>query len=163
MPPEPPSPVAIDEVVAGAAGFVSHRVGKEAVELTVDVPRDLPRVAGIRAELHSVVLNLLVNALDAVEGTAMKKVSVRAARSAGSVVLVVEDTGCGMDEATAARAFDIFFTTKGPDRGTGLGLSMVHRIVTDCGGAIELDSAVGRGTTVTVRLPAVKEGSSGGA
>jgi signal transduction histidine kinase len=67
--------------------------------------------------------------------------------------LTVEDTGCGMDAATVARTFEPFFTTKKAGGGTGLGLSLVHAIVTDLAGAIDVKSSVGRGTTFAVYLP----------
>jgi signal transduction histidine kinase len=74
------------------------------------------------------------------------------------VALIVSDTGSGMDEETQARVFDPFFTTKHRDGGTGLGLSLAHNVIRQCGGAIEVSSALGSGTTFRILLPVAKTG-----
>ena len=105
-------------------------------------------------EMHQVLMNLATNA-----GHAMKhrggKLVIRLleARESSTVNLVVEDDGEGMTEATLSRAYDPFFTTKGPGEGTGLGLAMVHGIVMSLAGSIDITSAPGRGTRVSVLLP----------
>jgi hypothetical protein len=101
-------------------------------------------------ELRKVFLNLVVNALDAMEpgGT----LTVRSRRGEdGKVEITVEDTGCGMDEETSAHIFELFFTTK--PSGTGLGMSIVRSVTDRHGGQVEVDSAPGRGTRVRVVLP----------
>jgi DNA-binding CsgD family transcriptional regulator len=117
-------------------------------------------------ELHRVVMNVCSNAIHALGAggilrvaLAVSDVSAPRALSHGRLsdgcyaCLTVEDTGCGMDDATLARIFEPFFTTKKAGAGTGLGVSLVHAIVTDLGGAIDVKSSAGRGTTFAVYLP----------
>jgi PAS domain S-box-containing protein len=128
------------------------------VTVDVEVAPRLRRVLMDHVQLEQVLLNLFVNA-----GQAMPdggRLQVRAhdapdrADGARFVALVVRDTGGGMDEATRARIFEPFFTTKGPGQGTGLGLSSVYGIITHHGGTIEVETAVGAGCTFTLLLPA---------
>jgi two-component system NtrC family sensor kinase len=111
-------------------------------------------------ELKQVVLNLLVNALDAVaaEGTVRVAVSrspvPEASRAAGEVVLTISDDGCGMDAEVLEHLFEPFFTRRKEGQGTGLGLSIAHRIVADHGGRLEATSpGPGQGSTFCVTLP----------
>jgi nitrogen-specific signal transduction histidine kinase len=121
------------------------------------------RVTGDRGQLEQVLLNLAVNARDAMHDGGRLTIETadvvvegdRPGKRAGPHVLVtVSDTGCGMDAPTRARAFDPFFTTKPLGKGTGLGLSTVYGIVTQCGGAIEVQSEPGAGATFRIYLPA---------
>jgi signal transduction histidine kinase len=114
---------------------------------------NVPNFFGDSSQLHQVVVNLVTNAAQAI-GTAMGTITVelRQDRDAG-LCLAVSDTGCGMDEATAARIFEPFFTTKDVGQGTGLGLSLVHGIVSSHGGRIKVTSRVGEGTSFEVYLP----------
>src|SRR5207302_1272728 len=118
-----------------------------------------------RGLLDQVVLNLVVNARDAMPdggrltlSTADRVVGPGAARALGHragayVVLSVADTGSGMDAPTLDRLFEPFFTTKAPGKGTGLGLATVQGIVLRCGGFVAVTTEVGRGTTFEVHLP----------
>lgn len=116
-----------------------------------------------RGQLQEIVLNLAINARDAMPqgGKLIFRASaVEAAGPSGQpegkyARLDVIDTGCGMDQATQARVFEPFFTTKAPGKGTGLGLPMVYGLVSGAGGWIGLESAPDRGTTFTIHLPAV--------
>jgi signal transduction histidine kinase len=120
-------------------------------------------VAFDAAQLGQVLLNLAINARDAMADGGRLAVTVRdaerppaAAVAAGAwVAIEVRDTGAGMDAATASRAFEAYFTTKPAGRGTGLGLAMVRDIVRQHGGTIDLASAPGAGTAVTMYLPVV--------
>jgi nitrogen-specific signal transduction histidine kinase/CheY-like chemotaxis protein len=117
-----------------------------------------------RVQLEQVLINLAVNARDAMSGRGTLSIELdavtignhgAAATPAGDYVrLIVRDTGCGMDEATRARIFEPFFTTKVAGQGSGLGLSTVYGIVRQLGGHIEVASAPGAGTTFTIHLPA---------
>jgi signal transduction histidine kinase len=127
----------------------AHGVGLE-VRLDPDTPAlDLDEDAW----LH-VLLNLLVNSLDAVEDSAERRVTITLAGGPGGVELEVADTGAGMSPQVLARATEPMFTTKPPGRGTGLGLHLVREVVEQHGGTLELDSQPGRGTVVKIRLPA---------
>jgi signal transduction histidine kinase/CheY-like chemotaxis protein len=106
------------------------------------------------SQLAQVLLNLATNARDAM-GTTGGTLTIAVGAEEDHVVLRVRDTGAGMDAATAARIFEPFFTTKGVGMGNGLGLATVHGIVAQSGGTVAVESAPGRGTTFTIRLPAV--------
>jgi two-component system, cell cycle sensor histidine kinase and response regulator CckA len=142
-----------------------RRVIGEDIELQSDLAGDLKQVYADPGQLEQVILNLAVNARDAMRNggtiilrTANLRLGVNEVAPQGPglgdyVRLVVADTGQGMDEATRSRACEPFFTTKAPGEGTGLGLSTVHGIVSQLGGYIDIASEPGRGTTVSVLLP----------
>ncbi|HEX2485264.1 MAG TPA: PAS domain-containing protein, partial [Myxococcota bacterium] len=143
-----------------------RRLLPESIELVVELSPQAPPVLADRGQLGQVVLNLVLNARDAIDGAGRIRVATGVgplpeklwdgdAREAPVyATLRVRDDGHGMDEATRARAFEPFFTTKPAGRGTGLGLSSVHGIVLQSGGAIAIDSAPDAGTDVVVYLPA---------
>jgi signal transduction histidine kinase len=123
-------------------------------------------VTGDATRLHQVVMNLCSNAIQAMNGGGILYVALQAtdlsterALSHGTVRagryarLIVKDNGCGMDDGTLSRIFEPFFTTKEAGQGTGLGLSLVYAIVTDSGGAIDVNSAPEQGSTFTIYLP----------
>lgn len=122
---------------------------KVALRVTVD-PR-LPRVRGHEGHLIEILTNLAVNARDAMPNGG--SITITASAADGHATLVIRDTGTGMDAETLARACDPFFTTKAQGAGTGLGLSLVRDLVTQCGGQLTLESTLGEGTTITVTLP----------
>ena len=103
-------------------------------------------------KINQVFLNLLVNAIQACERGGIVTARTRAEPGAG-VVVEVQDNGCGISPEHRSRLFEPFFTTKPVGQGTGLGLSVSFGIVRDHGGAIEVESEVGRGSTFRVRLP----------
>jgi PAS domain S-box-containing protein len=122
----------------------------------------VPAVAGDPNQLHQVIVNLVTNAAQAI-GEAHGTITVGLRRDPdGAARFWVADTGCGMEEATKARIFEPFFTTKAVGKGTGLGLAVVHGIIKQHRGRIEVDSAPGRGTRFDVVLPtqAVEAGAA---
>ena len=136
--------------VRSALGELRHR-GQVMVTLS-----DVPPIRGSRTRLGQVVLNLLVNAIEALDPAARPRnlVTVALGLDEGTALLTVEDNGSGIAAEVVSRVFDPFFTTKA-DGGTGLGLAISKQIVTELGGSIEVSSIVGRGTTFRVRLPVV--------
>jgi nitrogen-specific signal transduction histidine kinase len=129
-----------------------RRLIGEGVRIDFDLDSDLCSVEADPSQIGQVLLNLAVNARDAMNGDGTLTVSTR--NDEGSVVLEVTDTGEGMDEETQSRMFEPFFTTKDVGLGTGLGLSTVYGIVAQSGGTIAVRSAPGLGATFSVRLPA---------
>jgi PAS domain S-box-containing protein len=129
------------------------------IEESID---DVPQILADPAQLHQIVINLVVNAAQAI-GDKMGKIvfqlAVAPSGALGTAVpathLSVSDTGCGMDEATRQRIFEPFFTTKAVGEGTGLGLSVVHGIIAGHGGRITVASTLGEGTRFDILLPAI--------
>jgi PAS domain S-box-containing protein len=140
----------LNDVVA-SAGRMLRRVLGEDVTLTTHPDPALPRVLADRGQVEQVLVNLAVNARDAMPRGGNLRIRTRAA--GGGVVVEVSDSGCGMTAEVRARLFEPFFTTKPVGRGTGLGLAVVHGIVTQAGGRVEVASEPGRGATFTITLP----------
>jgi signal transduction histidine kinase len=144
----------VAEVVRDTEPMLRRAVG-EHVDLRCWLVSELPPVMIDPGQITQVLLNLAVNARDAMpEGG---KLTIKGTPVDGGVRLVVEDTGFGMDEETVAKAFDPFFTTKEPGSGTGLGLATVYGIVTQANGTISLESAPGHGSRVVIDLPSSSE------
>jgi PAS domain S-box-containing protein len=161
-------PTDIGKLVTGLADLLASTMGP-CVNLLIDVGRDLPAAQADASQLEMAILNLCVNARDAMDGAGTLHISLSDAEMAAHEVaqlkqphlkpgryvrIAVRDTGVGMDEATLARAVEPFFSTKGVGRGTGLGLSMAHGLALQLCGALAIESAPGRGTEVSIWLPA---------
>jgi PAS domain S-box-containing protein len=136
-----------------------HQVLGAAVTLELDLAANPANIVADPNRIEQAVLNLVVNARDAMPAGGQVTIATRTDPSTRAFVLSVADTGAGMDAATRARIFEPFFTTKPPGFGTGLGLSTTDDIVRAAGGTIEVDSQRGRGTTFTVTFPAIEEHS----
>ncbi len=161
------APVDLDlnVVVADLEAMVRRLIGEDIALVTLRDPR-LERVTADRGQIEQVLMNLVVNARDAMpQGGELtietRNVTVEAGQFPSDAdlppgpyaMLAVRDTGCGMDEETRARLFEPFFTTKEVGKGTGLGLATAYGIVKQSRGHIEVESAPGRGTTFTLYLP----------
>jgi len=137
-----------------------HRLIGEDVELTTELDPGLAPIKVDPGQLEQVILNLAVNARDAMPEGGRLTLATRLEEPRGtdppSVVLEVSDTGCGMDAATKARIFEPFFTTKPVGQGTGLGLSTVYGIVDQSGGRLEVVSEPGQGACFRIFLPSAE-------
>jgi PAS domain S-box-containing protein len=156
------SAVDIGALTRGMADLVSSTTGPQ-IRVVVDAPEDLPAAVADANQMEMAILNLAVNARDAMPDGGTLRLSVSAEQvdpghprlKPGRYVRVsVADTGIGMDEATLQRAIEPFFSTKGIGKGTGLGLSMVHGLASQLGGSLLIHSQPGVGTNVEVWLPA---------
>ncbi|TFI58508.1 PAS domain S-box protein [Sphingomonas parva] len=157
-----PSAVDIGRIVEGMASLLASTLGPR-IRLVLEIEAGLPAARADANQIDMALLNLAVNARDAMpDGGALtiavdvETIAPGAAErlAAGSYIrLRVSDTGCGMDARTLARCVEPFFSTKGIGQGTGLGLSMVHGLAAQLGGGLAIDSKVGVGTTITLWLP----------
>ena len=148
------SSVTIDEIVAGAVEVAGYSIRSSDVQLSIDVDRDLPRLWADPDQLSQVVINLLVNAEQALHGwEGQRKIVVSARPKGGNIVLKVADTGPGIPQDILPRIFEPFFTTKEVGAGTGIGLSFCHRIVQSHGGTIQVEATRGGGSTFVITLP----------
>ena len=153
--PAPRERVDLAELARDATRLLDQQVTHAGVCFSLDTPGEAPVVMGVRDQLHQVVLNLLLNALHATPpGAALElRVSRDPSNPDGWALLRVRDRGRGISKEDLERVFDPFFTTKSPDGGSGLGLMIVHQIVADHGGTIEVSSELAQGSTFRVRLP----------
>lgn len=161
-----PQPIDLAELIDGVHDVLARGIGLH-VDLVVDALRDVPRVLADRGQMEQVLLNLAINARDAMPdgGTLTFRIEVDDDDDVGPglvagqhVHLTVSDTGTGMPPEVVERAFEPFFTTKPPGEGTGLGLATVYGIITEAGGTVELTSTPGAGSTVHIVLPAADGG-----
>jgi signal transduction histidine kinase len=150
---DPPqkSRVELNQLVEEGLRFFEARCAQQEIELQLELSSELPAITADPAQLNQVLVNLVVNALQAMPSGG--RLIVRTQTGGGQVVLVVEDTGIGMDGDVIEKLFTPFFTTKDVGEGTGLGLPVAHGIVTSHGGSIRVQSTVGLGTKLEVRLP----------
>jgi len=149
--------VDVAEVLRGLTSLLARTLG-ENVSFQTDAERPLRRVVADPTQMEQVLVNLAVNARDAMPSGGELRIELanvaEGLDGADAVRLTVRDTGAGMAPEVVEHAFEPFYTTKPKGEGTGLGLATVYGIVTQTGGTIEIDSAPGKGTTIQVLLPA---------
>lgn len=161
---QPLQPVPIDaaNLVRGMSNLIASTTGPQ-IKLIVKTPDELPPALADHNQVEMALLNLVVNARDAMPDGGTLRITVSAERVAPGqlpdlppgryIRLSVADTGCGMEELTLLQAIEPFFSTKGVGKGTGLGLSMVHGLASQLGGTLKIQSRAGVGTTVELWLP----------
>lgn len=144
--------VDLNGVIEEVVGIMEKEAQLNNIVIARDLDQDLPRILSDSSHLRQLFLNLINNALDAVERDGQVVISTRKAGE-DKISIAVTDNGCGIHRNHLHRVFDPFFTTKPPGKGTGLGLSICYGIVNKLGGSIAVESAVARGSTFTVTLP----------
>ena len=133
-------------------GLIGHELGKRMISLQFDPAIDLPPIKASQDHLQGVWLNLLINAIDAIEESP-GEISIRTKNSGESIQVLIADNGAGIPPEDIGHIFEPFYTTKDPGHGTGLGLAVCHQIVSRHGGQILVESQLKQGTTFTIILP----------
>ena len=155
--PHSPEPELLDlnALVRGTCKFISYDNRLRDVEVILELDPDLSALNAITDHITQVMMNLMINSADALQGVTDRKPAIRVSTGALNDValLKVSDNGCGMDAAVLARAFDDTFSTKPAGSGRGLGLFLCKMLIEQDGGSIEMESTPGVGTTATVRMP----------
>ena len=154
-------PLDINQLIVQTLRLLGKREAFQHIYMVEDLGDDLPLVNVDRNQLQQVLLNLTLNACEAMPDGGTLLVS--SATTDGCVVIHITDTGCGIERKDLDKSFEPFFTTKPVGKGTGLGLSVSYGIVQQHGGTLEVDSDPGKGTTFTITLPAVADGAACGA
>jgi two-component system NtrC family sensor kinase len=156
----------LNQLIEDTVRFVDRPASLQHIEIATDLEPKLPRVWGDADLIKQVILNIVVNAQQAIEGEGRIVVESRSIGAATApsatdaqpmVEFAVKDTGCGIPEANLQRIFDPFFTSKEVGKGTGLGLSISYGIVRAHGGTIKVESVVGVGSTFRVQLPIIAQ------
>jgi len=152
-------PCYINEVCKEAAELCHDRIKTKHGKLQLDLDPKLPCILADTQGIHRCLLNLLTNAIDALdEEEGEVKISTQK-RGESEVLITVDDNGAGIPEHVRQRIFDVFFSTKG-SQGTGLGLAVTKKIIEEHGGSIEVQSSDGQGTKFVIRLPIGKKTDS---
>jgi len=148
------APANLNRIVEDTLGLLRHHKRFKSVTLVRELDPSLPPVTVNAEQIVQVLMALMINALDAMEGGGRLAVRTMRGRRADEVALEVEDTGPGISAAERSKIFEPFYTTKPQGRGTGLGLSICYGIVEEHRGRLEVESQPGRGATFRVLLPA---------
>ena len=146
----------LNESINNSLNLLSHEITKHQTKITFDAGENFPRLISSRENLQSVWINIIVNAIEAID-TNNGEINITTRYSDGEFTIIIRDNGPGIPENQIGKIFEPFFTTKGPQKGTGLGLSVVHRIIKSHGGRILVESKVGKGTQFTIMLPENKK------
>jgi PAS domain S-box-containing protein len=145
--------VQINEIIKSAVGLLQHDARCRNVDFQLDLAKSLPRINCVPDQIHQVLVNLLLNAVDAMKEIKDQKIIISTAKKNNAVLLSVTDTGKGIKEEHKTRIFEPFFTTKEVGSGTGLGLAVSHGIINKMDGSIQVESTYGEGTKFIIELP----------
>ena len=143
--------IQITDIVKTAVGIVKYDKRVKKVNFETEFDPNIPFVKVVPDQVLQVFVNILINALDAIDGTG--SVFVKTYHNDENIFISITDNGCGMDSETALKIFDPFFTTKNVGKGTGLGLSVSYSIIKKLNGEILVESEVSKGSTFFIRIP----------
>ncbi len=152
-------PISVNEVIEKSMAIVDHQLGLKNVEIESELADELPDISGNANQLQQVIMNLLINAQQAM-GEEGGTVSLATLIEDDSLLITVSDTGPGIEPDVAAKVFEPFFTTKPAGQGTGLGLSVTYGIIQDHGGDISVERSESGGAKFVVALPLEVEGTA---
>ena len=154
----------INDPITDVFKVLGHQLSVHSIEKTLELSENLPRIRAEHNRLEQVFVNLVTNAIDAMDekvsrkqGPVKKMLTIRTFAKNGYVVATVSDTGVGMNEEVKNKIFEPFFTTKDTGKGTGLGTSISFGIIKDYSGTIEVESVEGEGSCFTIQFPAIKQ------
>lgn len=145
--------VQVNEVINSAVGLLEHDARCRDVNFERNLADNLPAITCVPDQIHQVLVNLLLNAVDAMEEVPNPRITIATERKGDHILLSVTDIGKGIKEEHQSRIFEPFFTTKEVGSGTGLGLAVSHGIINKMGGSIWVESEYGEGTTFFITLP----------
>jgi two-component system NtrC family sensor kinase len=148
--------ISIKELLEEIVSLSSQRAKYSNIEIFTRFEDNLPPISASETEMQQVFLNLVNNAMDAMEKTG-GKITLTAEKQIDEIVVTVADNGPGIADANLARVFDPFYTTKPVGKGTGLGLSICYGIIKKIGGDIKVHSLKGQGTTFEIHIPCTVE------
>lgn len=150
-----PQPLNLNRLILDSHRILDRVLGDD-IEIRTQLAPDLGAIEADRSQMNQVVMNLAVNAREAMPLGGVLTIETRNVEGAQEIQLEICDTGHGMDESTRRHLFEPFFTTKKGSKNTGLGLAIVFGIVSQAGGHIEVQSRVGKGATIRIRLPRIQ-------
>lgn len=144
--------IRLNDTIKDSIALLQHEIVSHNITFTADLQDDMPDIVASRDHLQGVWTNIIKNAIDAMENS-RGQITVTSRFANREFTVTIRDTGKGIPENRKNEIFEPFYTTKSSGRGTGLGLSVVHRIIKQHNGYIQVDSKVGEGTLFTIRLP----------
>lgn len=148
----------VNQCIREIVTMLSHQLERDTISVETKFHPDLPQVVGDAEKVKQVLMNLLMNAKQAIAGRGVIGIETAYERKDGQIRISISDSGSGIPAELTDRIFDPFFTTKAVGEGTGLGLSVSYGIVQDHGGTIEVKSQVGEGSVFTIHLPVQTKG-----
>jgi len=148
----------INEVLKQSVAITAHAAELQNIKMAINLNSELPNIEGDSDKLQQVFVNMIINAIQAMPDGGELTIATLFAKDDNFVEIEISDTGCGILEENIKKLFDPFFSTKETGEGTGLGLSVSLGIVERHGGAIDVRSKIGDGSTFTIKLPIRKTG-----
>ncbi|MGZ0078933.1 AAA family ATPase [Methylomonas sp. YC3] len=149
----PTGSCSLEEVLGQTLLLLEGELRKTAIQVRTEIPENLPKLACTAESMQQILINLLINARDALSGIAQPEIEISVRCAEKMLELNIKDNGPGIPDEVQGRMFDPFFTTKPPGQGTGLGLSVTRRLIQDADGSIAVESRIGEGCRIRLKFP----------